>query len=197
MFSPSPHVPIIHLPNVSHNPFLPHQPTLNMNIGADMRRHAAALTKRRARREQEDENQDQDEVYSDDDWDYVHHQDSDHDMNVRSLPDHNYREGDRRARRDLREDVLPRREQDDLEIAHLERAVLEANRALEDAKWNLREAMLRRRERRYEERQQFEEQNHANRSAPEFVRPFVDDVYEKVDALSSGDITSDADWVFD
>ncbi|KAF8797609.1 hypothetical protein BYT27DRAFT_7247099 [Phlegmacium glaucopus] len=180
MFSTSPHVPSIHLPDISYNPYLPPQIIPNMNLGAEMRRRADALNRRRAQREREDENEDNDDdPANDDDWDHVqvHHQDYDHDMDVRRQYDHDY---DRHARRDPREAALFRREQEDLEIAHLEGAVLEATRALDDAKRNLRDAKIRRRERRREERQQLEEQSHANRNVPELVRPFVDDVYERV-----------------
>lgn len=153
-----------------------------------MRRRAAALAERRARRAQEDENQFRDEIGSDlgddDDWDYVHHQDSDHDMDDN---DHHYREEDRHVRHDLHEAMLFRREQEDLEIAHMEMTVLEADRALDEAKRNLRETKMRIKDRRREERQQLVNEQ---RRVTEFSRPFV------VGVSPSADITTSAKRFF-
>lgn len=122
-----------------------------------MQRRTAELAERRARRAKEDTDSD---LESDDDY----YQDHD-DRGVGR--DYNYE--DRRTRRDLPEAVFFRREQDDLEIAHIERRVAEATRALEDAKRDLKETKLRIRDRRREERQQMNERS-STHSVPDDER---------------------------
>lgn len=143
MFNPSPHVPSIRLSNV-HDPYFGH--TQNMNLEPEQRQ----ATERRARREEDDGDLESDDNYL---------QDPDH-RSVRGCRDY--------ARRDLPEAVFFRREQDNLEIALMERRVVEANRALGDAIRDLKETKMRIRDRRRDER------------LPEFV----DDVYERVGALA-------------
>lgn len=176
MFNNSPYFPSIHLPDVSHNPYLPSQITPNMDLGAAMQMHAAGLAERRARRISEGQQEADDEINSDlennDNWDHRDRRDIDHDMGRR---DHAYREEDQHQR-----DVFLRssREQDDLEISYLEREVMEANRALEVAKQNLMEAKTRIRNRR----RRLKERSRLDRSVP---RPYVDDSYGRVGAFSS------------
>ena len=64
-----------------------------------------------------------------------------------------------------------KRDLDGLEIGHIERRVAEAEHVLEEAKRDLREAKMRIRNRRPEERQR----GRGNHSLPEFVRPSVED----------------------
>jgi hypothetical protein len=155
-----------------------------MNLEFEMQRRATELAERRARRgKKEDALGD---FESDDDY----HQN-------RGRRDYNYGDENWRARRDLPEAMFFRWEQDDLEIAHMEGRVTEANRALENALRDLEETKMRIRDRRREEKQQLNERNRMNHGVPEFARPFVDDVHERVDFLSPGDITSDADLFFD
>ena len=154
-----------------------------------MQRRAAELAGRRARRANEDYDDADSEFESDDNY----HEDND-DSDDKSRRDYDYRE---QGRRDLPDAVIFRREQDDLEIAHMEMAVVEATRSLEDAKRNLRQTKLRIKNRRREERQQLEEQSRKNRSVPELSRAVVDDGHARVGALSSGDIICDADQIFD
>lgn len=130
-----------------------------------MQRRTAELAERRARRAREETDSD---LESDDDY----YQDRDD----RGVGRRDYDYEDRRTRHDLPEAVFFRREQDDLEIAHIERRVAEATRALEDAKRDLKETKLRIRERRREERQQMNERSR-NHSTP----ASVDD--ERVGAL--------------
>lgn len=143
-----------------------------MNLGAEIQRRTAELAERRTRRAKEDTDSD---LESDDDY----YQDRD-DRGVGS------RDYDYEDRRELPEAVFFRREQDDLEIAHIERRVAEATRALEDAKRDLKETKMRIRDRRREERQQLNERSRVNHSVPEFLRPSVTD--ERVGALPSSDI---------
>jgi len=150
MFNASPYVPSIHLSNALY----PGQ-TPNMNLGPEMQRRTAELAERQARGAKED-------AESDDDY----HQDRD----VRGRRNYDYRGEDMR---DFR------REQDDLEIAHMEKRVKEANHALEDAIRDLEKTKMRIRNRRREERQQLNERSRMNNGMPEFVRPFVDGVYER------------------
>lgn len=177
MFNNSPYFPSIHLPDVSHNPYIPSQITPNMDIGAVMQIHAAALAERRARRISEGQEEADDEIDSDlennDNWDHRDRRDIDH---VRGRRDHAYREEDQH----LREAVFltSSREQDDLEISYLEREVMEANRTLEVAKQNLMEARMRIRDRR----RRLKDRSHMDRSVP---RTFVDDAYGRVGAFSS------------
>jgi hypothetical protein len=145
------------------------------NLGVLMQRRAAELAGRRARRANEDYDDADSELESDDNY----HEDND-DSDDNSRRDYDYRE---EGRRDLPEAVIFRREQDDLEIAHMEMAVVEATRSLEDAKRNLRETKLRIKNRRREERQQLEEQSRKNRSVPELSRAVVDDGHARVGAL--------------
>lgn len=159
MSNASPYVPSIHLSNALYLGQTP-----NMNLGPEMQRRTAELAERRARRAIED-------AESDDGY----HQDRD----VRGRRNYDYREEDRR---DFR------RDQDDLEIAHMERRVEEANHALEDAMRDLEETKMRIRNRRREERQPLNERSRMNNAMPEFVRPFVDDVYERVSALLTDNI---------
>ena len=134
-----------------------------MNIGSEVQRRTAELLERRARGAKEDN-----------DSDFKSDDDSYQDRDDRGR---NYDYEDRRTRRDLPDEaVFFRREQDDLdalEITHIERRVEEATRALEDAKRDLKEAKMRIRDRRREERQR-------SRGLA------VDD--ERVGALPSGDI---------
>ena len=173
MFNPPPYVPSIHLSDtipssIPLNAQFGH--ARNMNIDSEVQRRAAELVERMARRAKEDTDSD---LESDGDY----YQDRD--------PDYDYE--DRRTRRDLPDEaVFFRREQDDLEIALIERRVAEATRALEDAKRDLKEAKTRIRDRRREERQQLNERSRGSHSLPEFVRPSLDD--ERVGALPSGDI---------
>ena len=146
-----------------------------MNLGAEMQRRTAELAERRARRAEEDSDSD---LESDDDY----YQDRDD----RGRRDHDYE--DWLTRRDSPEAVFFRREQDDLEIELVERRVLEATRALEDAKRDLKETKMRIRDRRREERQQL---NGRSRVNPEFARPSVDDA---VGALPFGDIAMLTDF---
>ena len=173
MFNPSPYVPNIHLSDITLNPQFGH--ARNMNLEAEMQRRTAELAERRARRADEDTESD---LESDDDC----YQDRDN----RGVGRRDYDYEDRRTRRDLPEAVYFRREQDDMEIAHIERRVAEATRVLEDAKRDLKETKMRIRDRRREERQQLNERNRVNHSVPEFARPSVDD--ERVGALPSSDI---------
>jgi len=122
----------------------------------------------RARRAKEDTDSDfesDDSYYQDRDDRGVGRRDYDYEDTRRDLPE--------------AEAVFFRREQDDLEIAHIERRVAEATRALEDAERDLRETKMRIRDRRREERQQSKERSRFNHSVPEFVRPSVDDVHER------------------
>ena len=116
-----------------------------MNLSSEMPRRAAEL----ARRAEEDTGGS--DIESDDNGDYEY--------------------DDRRTRRDVPEEaVFFRREQDDLEIALIERRVAEATRVLEEAKRDLKEAKIRIRDRRREERRQMKE-----RSVAEHERPSADD----------------------
>ena len=180
MFNPSPYIPSIHLSDISLNPYAPQfgHPQ-NSDFGPEMQRRTAGLAERRGRRAKENTDSD---LESDDDY----YQDRGVDL------DYDYE--DRRTRHDLPEAVFYRREQDDLEIAHIERRVAEATRALEDAKRDLKETKMRIRDRRREERQQLNERSRVSHGASEFVRPSVDDVYEGVGALLSGDIAMLTDF---
>jgi len=143
-----------------------------------MQRRATELAERRARRAKEDAKGDS---KSDDDY----HQN-------RGRRDYNYGEENWRARRDLPEAMLFRWEQDDLEVADMERRVTEANRALENALRDLEETKLRIRDRRREDKQQLNERSRMNHGVPEFVRPFVDDVYERASQQPIHDYLSPA-----
>jgi hypothetical protein len=168
-----PYVPSIHLSDISLNPQSGH--TRDMNLGAGMQRRLAELAERQAQRAKEGTTES--DLESDDD---------------RGVGRRDYDYEDRRSRRDLSEAVFFRREQDDLEIAHIERRVAEATRALEEAKQDLMETKMRIRDRRREERQQLNERSRVNQGVPEFVRPSVDD--ERVGALPSGDIAMLTDF---
>lgn len=151
-----------------------------MNIGSEVPRRTAELGERMARRAKEDNDSD---LESDDEY-YQDREERGRDYE------------DRRTRLDLPDEaVFFRREQDDLEIALIEKRVAEATRALEEAKRDLKEAKMRIRDRRREERQQLNERSRGSHSLPEFVRPSLDD--ERVGALPSGDICCDADRFFD
>lgn len=145
-----------------------------MNLGSEIQRRTAELAERQtlARRANEDTNSD---FESDDDY-----------YQGRDDRRRGYDYEDRRTRRDLPEALFFRREQDDLEIAHIERRVAEATRALEDAKLDLKQTKIRIRDRRREERQHLNERSHVNYSVPEFDRASVDD--ESVGALQAGDV---------
>lgn len=156
-------VPSIHLPNVSHNPYLPSR---NMDIRDMIKTHLDRLAEGRPRRYY---NRD---FETDDDY-------SDHNVDVRGRRDYDYREEDRHVRREAESFTT---EQDDLEIAHMEKAVLEARRALDDAKRNLMDTQLRIRDRRRGEMRQLRERDRVSHSVPEFTRPRMDDVYERVGA---------------
>jgi hypothetical protein len=171
MFNPSPYVPSIHLSDPSYNPYSGQMP--------DVQRRVAELAERRVRMAMEDPDSDVD--YHDD-------------RGIRGRRGYDYREEDWRARRDIPEAVFSRWEQDDLEIAHMEKRVVEADRALEEALQDLKETKMRIRDRRREERQPLNERGRASQSVPEFPRP---DVYERVGALLSGHITGHTDRFFD
>lgn len=164
----SPYVPSIHLSDASYNQ--------NMN---DIQRRVAELAERRVRMAMEDADSDVD--YHDD-------------RGIRGRRGYDYREKDWRARRDIPEAVFSRWEQDDLEIAHMEKRVVEADRALEEALRDLKETKMRIRDRRREERQLLNERGRASQSVPEFAHP---NMYETVGALLSGHITGHTDRFFD
>jgi hypothetical protein len=146
-----------------------------MNLGAETQRRTARRSVSSASSAREGTESD---VESDDDY----YQDRDD----RGVDRRDYDYEDRHTRHDLPDAVFFRRDQDDLEIAHIERRVAEATRALEEAKRDLKETKMRIRNRRREERQH--ERSRVNHSVPanEFAGPFLDD--ERVGALPSGDI---------
>lgn len=172
------HVPSIHLSDISLNPQVGH--TRNMNLGAEMQRRTSELSERRVRRAEEGTESD---VESDDDY----YQDRDD----RGVDRRDYDYDDRRTRHDLPDAVFFRRDQDDLEIAHIERRVASATRALEEAKRDLNETKIRIRNRRREERQLLNERSRVSHSVPA-NEPFLDD--ERVGALPSGDIAMLTDF---
>jgi len=157
MYNPSasPFFPSIHLSDISPNPYTPQFDTRNRNIGAEMQRRAAERAEGRARRAEEDSDSD---FESDDSDDY------DEDSDDRC---------DYEDQRTRPEAVFFRREQDDLEIAHKERRVAEAIRALKDAKRDLRETRMRIKDRKREERQQ--RSRRASRSRVNLSVPSVDE----------------------
>jgi len=134
MLNPPPYVPNVQLSDAISQ--FEHARN-TMNLGTEVQRRAAEL----ARRAEEDTVGI--DIESDDDE-----------------GDGDYEYEDRRTRRDVPEEaVFFRREQDELEIGLIERRVAEATRVLEEAQRDLKEAKDRIRDRRREERRQMKERS--------------------------------------